>query len=180
MIYPEFTLSKMQRNDPIDPTSGYLLSLRLRTSYEFTPTTFNQEELTAKWLHPIGNNNFLILRGNLGTTDANDFNELPMTLRYFAGGVNSVRGYGDQSLGPGKYLKVASVEVQQRLRGEIYGSLYLDAGNATDNFNESLKKGRGAGLVWRSPIGPIALYVTQAYTEADKPLRVDLSIGTGL
>jgi translocation and assembly module TamA len=180
MMYPELTVSKSESNEVINPSNGYLIALKLRTAYLFTPTTFNQEELTGKWVHNLGNNALIMLRGNLGTTSAHPYDKLPMTLRYFAGGVNSVRGYSEQNMGPGKYLKVASVEVQQRLYQEFYGALYFDAGNATDNFHDSLKKGQGTGIVWHSPIGPIALYVTQAISSHDKPLRIDISIGTGL
>jgi len=180
LVYPSITFSQLTTNHLINPDKGHFIALEGRGSDILSPTAFLQETLSGKWIYALSKNNLIQLRGNLGATQVDDLDKLPLTLRYFAGGVNSVRGYEPQDIGPGKYLKVMSVEWQYRLYQNFYTALYNDEGTANDNFSEALDKGAGVGLVWHSPIGQVGFYVTKAYTKDDKPIRIDFSIGTSL
>ena len=100
----------------------------------------------------------ILLRTDLGYTVVHDFNDLPLSLRFFAGGTQSVRGYEYQSLGVpdgGRYLAVGSVEYQHLIIGNWSAAAFWDEGNAFDNFNQGLDRGVGVGIVYKTPIGQI-------------------------
>jgi translocation and assembly module TamA len=59
-----------------------------------------QIEALAKLIHPIARNTRVLLRANVGRTFSSNFRSLPPTLRFFAGGTETVRGFGYLELGP--------------------------------------------------------------------------------
>jgi len=127
-------------------------------------------------------------RLQLGQVFARDAVAVPYTLLFRAGGDDSVRGYGNQDLGPvdaqgdavgGRVLAVASLEAAHPLRRDdpaFQGAVFLDAGNATASwkgFTPAL--GYGVGLRWRSPVG--ALRLDLAYGQQVHRLRLHFSLG---
>ncbi|HXV14772.1 MAG TPA: BamA/TamA family outer membrane protein, partial [Candidatus Krumholzibacteria bacterium] len=100
------------------------------------------------------------------------FRELPPTIRFFAGGDNSVRGYDYQSLGPlddagyvigGRLLLTTSAEIQVPIKGKFGLAGFYDAGNAFAHAGEgTMEQGVGSGLRWQSPVGPIRLDLAYA------------------
>jgi translocation and assembly module TamA len=121
-----------------------------------------------------------------------DFHDLPPSIRFFAGGDRSVRGYDYQSLGPknlegqvigGKHLVVGSLEYEHKIPYLDKWSLatFYDVGNAFNNFAEPrLKHGAGLGLRWLSPVGLIRIDVATALSENNYPLRLHITIGPDL
>jgi translocation and assembly module TamA len=113
---------------------------------------------------------------------------VPDTILYRAGGDNSVRGYGYRTLGPtvngvvvgGRVLATGSFEVEHALTARLpalLGALFVDGGNAADRWNELRPVfGFGAGVHYRSPVGPLRLDV--AYGEDERRFRVHVSVGT--
>jgi translocation and assembly module TamA len=116
--------------------------------------------------------------------------ELPSTQLFLAGGDTSVRGYAFRSIGtelpsgeiaPGRYLAVGSLEWQRPIvvndkLTEWESTVFLDAGAVADKASElHAKVGVGAGVRWKSPVGP--LQIDLAYGVAVKELRLHLSVG---
>ena len=134
--------------------------------------------------------NRLLLRANAGATASRDFSLLPPSVRFFAGGDESVRGYDYESLGPkdaegnvigGTNLLVASVEFERHLKGNFYGAVFVDAGNAFDNTDFDPETGIGFGVKWRSPIGLVRLYLGYPVTaDDDRKVRFHLRLGADL
>lgn len=117
------------------------------------------------WIRGIGDNHrgILMLDGGANITD--DFLKLPPSLRFFAGGDNSIRGYSFESISPedqtgaltgGQYLATSTLEYQYRLYGDWWGALFFDYGDAFTDSPE-WKSGVGAGIRWASPVGPVSL-----------------------
>ena len=106
--------------------------------------------------------------------------EMPLSLRFYVGGQNSLRGFQYKSVGPGKYLKFASIQWQHRLTGNLYSALFYEGGTASNNINTHLQRSRGVGLIWMSPIGPIEADFAQALTKRGKPFTFLFSIGPAL
>jgi translocation and assembly module TamA len=138
---------------------------------------------------PLTQRSRLLLRGKLGVIQAAAFSDLPPSQRFFAGGDQSVRGYGYQELGPensagdvigGQYLTVASIEADYLLYGNFGVAAFFDAGNAGDSFLPSLKKGVGIGLRYRSPVGMIRLDFAHPLDDPDNDFRIHISIGSDL
>lgn len=152
-------------------------------------TTFLQAQVWARWIRALGTEGRLIARGTAGFTAKSDFDELPPSVRFFAGGDESVRGFDFESLGPtdpdgnvigGSHLLVASVEYEHRLRGNFYGAAFVDAGNAFDRFDVDPEVGAGLGIKWRSPVGAVRLYVGYPVSDDDASVRFHLRLGPDL
>jgi len=112
---------------------------------------------------------------------------VPESLKWRAGGDESVRGYSYRSLGPlvdgatgsGSVLLTASVELARPLMDSmpsLWGAVFIDAGNAADTLG-ALKPvyGSGIGVRWRSPVGPLRL--DWAYGSATRKGRIHISVG---
>ena len=101
----------------------------------------------------------------------------------------SVRGFDYNSLGPkdvdgnvigGTNLLVGSVEYERHLRGNFYGAIFVDAGNAFDDNDFDSEVGAGLGLKWLSPLGPIRFYLGYPLTDDDASVRFHLRLGADL
>ena len=110
-------------------------------------------------------------------------------MRFFAGGDQSIRGYDYHSLGPedadgnvigGSSLLTGSIEYEHRLFGNYYGAAFVDAGNAFDGTDLNAVVGAGVGIKWRSPIGPIRLYVAHPFSLDETGIKLHVSVGVDL
>ncbi len=116
--------------------------------------------------------------------------ELPSTQLFLTGGDTSVRGYAYRSVGreqadgtitAGRYLAVGSFEWQRPIvvNGSVTAwesTVFLDAGAVADTPSElRAKLGVGAGVRWRSPVGPLQMDV--AYGVATREFRLHLNVG---
>ena len=113
--------------------------------------------------------------------------DVPDTLRFRAGGDDSVRSCAYRSLGPssggtvdsGKVILTPSVELARPLSDSLpqfWGAVFVDAGQAADRFSDLRPVvGAGVGLRWRSPVGPLRL--DWAYGEAVRKSRLHFSVG---
>src|SRR5690606_2460729 len=131
----------------------------------------------------------IISRADAGFTEADELIELPSSVRFFAGGDNSVRGYAYESLGPtnddgdvvgGRHLLTGSIEYDHLFLPSWSAAIFIDGGNAFDTVDtfEALY-GYGVGIRWRSPIGPIRLDVAGPSDQRDA-FRIHVSMGPDL
>jgi len=191
LLIPGINWSRTWGRNFIYTLDGLRLDIGLRgaTKKLISDTDFFQLTSGIKAITPLGGSNRIILRGNLGSTWTDDFHQLPSSVRFFAGGSQSVRGYAYQSLGPvdasgkvvgGKYLMVGSVELEHRLNNKWGLAVFYDGGNAIDNIDEKLQRGAGFGLRWQSPVGPVRIDVANAVSRPDHPWRLHISIGPDL
>lgn len=181
-------------NDALYPTRGWLLSFSLQGAAEalLSSTSLIQGKLTGKYIMPLGDNSRIKMRGDLGTTWVDDFARLPKSLRYFAGGDNSVRGYGYESLGPqneqgqvigGKHLMTGSLEYDYRFKPKWAAAVFYDMGmalNTTANWGDQLFSGVGTGIRWFSPVGPIRADIAFPLDESPDTWRLHVTIGADL
>ena len=142
----------------------------------------------------------LLVRGEVGYTDAQVDNltitvknepvnlsvtQLPNFYRFKAGGSQSVRGYGFETLSNNdigsNHIITASVEAEYRVLENWSVAAFFDVGNAFNNWSEpNLHKGVGIGLRWYSIAGPIRFDFAQALDFEGKPWRFHFTIGTPL
>ncbi len=178
-LYPHINLTYNDSNDLINPTEGKLASLTLRGASQSigSTTNFLQAELKAKYLFSPTPYSHLIFKTDLGYTLINKLKALPLSMRFFAGGINTIRGYPDSSIGPGRYLYTASAEYQHQIKDNWWASVFYDEGTATNHYGDSLYKGAGIGIIYSSYIGPIKVYFAQAINKPRKPYSIEFSIG---
>lgn len=136
---------------------------------------------------PVGETWYFTGRLELGHVQARDAVVLPDTILFRAGGDESVRGYAYRTLGPvrngvvssGRSVATISVEMARPLLRDlpsVWGAVFVDGGQAADRWSD-LKPvwGYGAGVRWRSPVGPLRVDV--AWGEAVRKARLHVSVG---
>jgi translocation and assembly module TamA len=167
---------------------GASKSLGSSASY-FLPT------LNAKWVQEILPKTRILVRAQAGQNFTSDFPDLPPSARFVAGGVESVRGYAFQSLGPmlprpdgelvlvgGKSLITGSFETDVIFPtgklGQLGFAVFVDTGNALRSFSDiQLEIGVGAGLRWVSPVGVVRLDGAFGISQPGPPFRIHFSMG---
>ncbi|WP_417912166.1 autotransporter assembly complex protein TamA [Candidatus Electronema sp. TJ] len=131
----------------------------------------------------------LIGRGSFGATMMDSINELPPSLRFYAGGDQSVRGYAYKSLGPqdnsgrvvgGQYLTEGSIELERKLSGIWSAAVFYDIGNAYDNIDADLQQGIGIGARMTLPFGQIRLDLADPVSEGGFSIRLHITLGADL
>lgn len=191
LVLPAIAFDHKSGDRDLYPSVGRRFGAQLRGSHTGigSSTSFLQVIGRIRWIQSFGEHSRLISRASVGWTQNSDFEELPPSVRFFAGGDESVRGYGYESLGPtddegqvvgGDRLLVASLEFERRLRGSFYGAAFVDAGNAFDGNDFDPAVGVGLGIKWRSPIGGIRLYLAHPLNQSDQDIRVHISLGPEL
>ena len=158
--------------------------------------TFAQAHARASWFKGLGPNDRLIVRGELGHTFTNALNDLPPSLRFYAGGDRSIRGYNWREVGPveendegdvvfalgAKNVVTASIEYERYFSGPWGAAVFVDTGDAFNGGDDpmSLRTGVGAGVRWKSPVGPIRVDIARGLDDPDSPFTLHLNIGTDL
>lgn len=181
--------ARTRADDPIYPTRGWRLFGQVSGAEEnlFSDITFAQLYSSAKLIHSIGPGRVL-LRAEAATTLADEVLELPLSVRFFTGGDQSVRGYQFGALGAtnadgdvvgGKHLLVGSVEYDIPVMGGWHAAVFYDTGNSFADFDDmNLRDSAGIGIRWRSPIGPIRLDVARGFD--DGGFRLHITMGPDL
>ena len=152
---------------------------------------FIQADATLRWYVPLGDSDRLILRGQAGTTWTSDLVAMPPSLRYFAGGDRSIRGYAWREVGPrtpppdkyalgAKHVVVGSAEYEHYFGGGPWGAAaFVDTGSAFDDTID-LHTGVGVGLRWKSPVGPVRIDIAHGLNKPDSQFQLYLNIGADL
>ena len=183
-------IEKVSADSLIFPTDGWRFRLNFNAAAEVLLSDQNVFQLSAhaRRVMPLGKGR-LLARANFGASFVNDFERLPKSLRFFAGGGNSVRGFDFESLGEenasgrnrgGKQLIDASLEYQHPITESWSAALFADAGNAFDDFDDlDLQVGVGFGARWKSPVGPVRIDIGFPTDDFSEP-RLYLSVGSDL
>ncbi|HXV19380.1 MAG TPA: BamA/TamA family outer membrane protein, partial [Desulfuromonadales bacterium] len=177
-------------DDPLRPRRGYLYRLEVRGAHQAlgSDTGLLQALGSANTLQPLPWGFAAFARVQAGATWQNEpLREIPPSLRFFAGGDQSVRGYGYQTLGPrdsndevvgGKNLLVGSVELERALSENWGVAVFYDAGNAFDSFSDyEIFQGAGLGVRRYTPVGPVKVDLARQLGVLDPSYRVHVSIG---
>jgi translocation and assembly module TamA len=190
LLIPGLRFSHHAYDDLIRPTQGWHYSLETRGSYRsiISDATFIQFIADSGVIIPLPWRLSLKNRVKGATTIINDrFSDVPSSLRFFAGGDNSVRGYAYKSLGPkdasgvvtgGKHLLLGSIELQRALFSNWAVSLFYDAGSAFDDSTDfKLYQGAGIGVHYTTPIGALNLSLARQLSVSNPQLRIHFTIG---
>ncbi|MCB1567202.1 MAG: outer membrane protein assembly factor [Xanthomonadales bacterium] len=190
LIYPELSAQRVVSDDPMYPSRGFSLRGEFKIGAQAlgSDVSFAQVLVEAKLIRSFGERNRMLLRGQLGRTVTNSFSRLPPSLRFFAGGDRSIRGYGYQEVGPrvgelpigGKNLLVGSAEFERMFTATWGAAAFVDAGNAFNEINGGAAMGAGLGLRWRSPVGMVRVDLAHGFDEAASRFQIHLNIGPDL
>jgi len=190
-----------QRDYPLNPTRGYNLNFdyKLASRAIMSDADFYSIGGRFSYLHPLP-----ILGDRFGFAVASHLasawtygptEEIPISQRFYLGGRNTVRGYGENLLGPrgsegsvlgGDVLFANNCELRYLVADNTSLHTFFDAGNIyLRNFDSgvdlgNLRYGTGVGVRYLSPIGPIGFDVAHPIPErsGERTLRLYFSIGT--
>lgn len=169
----------------LDPHDGLVLQGQVGGGAKAALSDRNFVRLHGRYQQfiPLGRQDTLTLRGEVGYTVADSRQGIPQDYLFRTGGTGSVRGYAYQSLGiregnavvGGRYLAIASAEVTHWLNDSWGIAAFVDAGDAVDSLeNLKMAVGYGLGARWRSPAGPIGADL--AYGERTGSVQLHFSL----
>jgi translocation and assembly module TamA len=191
LLTPGIGWFKVDADNSLRPRRGYRLDLKLRGASDTlgSDATFAQAEASAKWITSFANNTRFLTRVRLGFTWHDEFEVLPPSVRFFAGGDNSIRGFEFESLGPvdedgavigGDRLAVASIEYEIPFSASWSSAMFVDSGNAFTGTDFEARTGAGFGVRWQSPLGPIRFDIAWPVNDVEKDPRLHVSLGADL
>ena len=189
---PGVSWSRVRTNHPIWIERGRFNELTFRQSIPIFgfDTKATQLEFRNRWVSQAEHRGRWITKLDLGATFIDELADLPLSQRFYAGGDESVRGYGTKALTPrdadgdrvgGKYLLIIGLEREYHWKGKWHYAWFIDSGNAMDEWDHSLAHGVGLGIRRQSPIGPIRIDIANGLNEDDLGgWRIHLSLGPEL
>ena len=191
-VFPQLRADYINVDNRMAPRSGFGAGLTLRGG-NGNATGFVQLHANAQWFHGFDADSRLIVRGEAGRTFTGDLLNLPPSLRYFAGGDRSVRGYGWREIGPrirnsqgdlyavgASNVVTTSIEYERYLNGPWGAAVFVDSGSAFDGRRADPHTGVGIGLRWRSPVGPVRIDIARGLNRPESPFTLHLNIGADL
>ena len=192
LLLPGLGYSKLQADSPLDPSRGYRIQFDVTGSHRavISDVDILHANVLVKGLYTLADNHRFLSRFQFGGVATNRFSDVPPSLRFFAGGDQTVRGYGYETLSPrnsedvaigGRYLMVGSVEYQYEFTENWRVAAFVDEGNAMDDLSDPLATGVGLGIRWISPVGPLRLDVAKGLDpEFGGEWRIHFSMGPEL
>ncbi|HKM14944.1 MAG TPA: autotransporter assembly complex family protein [Marinospirillum sp.] len=193
LTLPGISYGRLKTNQRIDPSQGYRLQLEVNAGRKELLADINLLQVTAfaRGLYTVFDSHRLLARMQLGFLSTEDFSRTPVSMRFFAGGDQSVRGYPYQELAPksesgrplgGHYLLASSVEYQYSLTPTWRLATFVDAGDATSKRYElkAPKIGLGIGVRWISPVGALRLDIAKGLDELQGGWQLHFSMGPEL
>ena len=191
LIIPSIGWAYTRSDNRLYPTDGEHVELIFQgaSSNLGSNADFWQVLLKSIAIRPISKQGRVIVRGNLGYTDAKritalnkTFYHLPELLLFKTGGDHSVRGYKFESLdgtGLGSiHQLVGSVEYEHKIFKQWALAGFYDVGNVFGQFSEmDLQHGAGLGVRWYSPVGIVRLDVASALSKDSHSVRLHFTIG---
>ncbi len=186
-----YAWNRRRLDSTVDPRAGYSISTQVSGAARGLGSDRSFARLYARlmrfWPMPrqsaLGDG-LLIGMVEAGYVLAASRRDIPSENLFRTGGAQSIRGYDYLSLGVpeagaivgGRVLALASLEYQHPIAPKWYGAAFVDVGNAADRWVDfRAVRGYGAGLRWRSPVGPVSLDL--AYGQAVQRWRLHLAVG---
>lgn len=195
-LYPSILAEYIKVDDRIQPREGYGGTATLRGGLQGagSDANFLQLHTRANWFQGLGARSRLIVRGEVGATFTDALVDIPPTLRFYAGGDRSVRGYEWREIGPridaipgrkayalgAKNVITANVEYEHYFNDSWGIAAFVDGGSAFDDQIDGWRKGVGLGLRWKSPIGPLRVDIGHGLDDPDSSFTLHFNLGADL
>ncbi|MCE5232133.1 MAG: outer membrane protein assembly factor BamA [Mizugakiibacter sp.] len=181
------------RNKYFSPTRGGIYSLSTEIALPGSTVQYYKATALAAHYFPLPKDFVWMLSGQLGYGDTYGRDgklAFPFWQNFYAGGVNDVRGFRDNTLGPrvlvpsyfeaqpvgGAFKVLATSELYLPLpflknTDTARVSWFVDVGNVYASYNafssSELRASTGLSLQWQAPVGPIRINL--AWPLRDKP-----------
>lgn len=186
------------RNRSVFPSEGQRHRVSLQAQAPGSDLQYNKVSYDGAVYTPVTDNVTFAVKGKVGSSiSSGDLDEAPFFDKYYAGGIGSVRGYEQSTLGArdekddpigGDLMVTGTAEVQfpapfaEDVKG-LKMSAFVDGGNvfkdSGDFKADDLRYSAGVGATWLSPIGPFEISYAKPLNaeDSDKEQKVQFSIG---
>lgn len=201
LLMPGYAVSYTDSDNQLDISEGqyYLVSVQAGHDSVVSDISLFKANARTKWITTFQGVHRFMIRSEIGAIMTNDFDQVPASIRYFAGGDQSVRGFAYETLSPrvlvaaesadeedtynltgGKYLATASVEYAYPVSTNWRAAVFADIGTATNDFSESPATGIGIGAHWLTMIGPVRFYIARGNSDFESTWRFHFTLGPEL
>jgi translocation and assembly module TamA len=115
LLVPELDIASVPKGYLGEPLFERPLFIEIKGSHSSlgSDSNFLQVHVQAVRVFPIARKWHLLVRGEAGATAVQEFSQLPTVFRFFAGGDNSVRGFGYDDLSPTQATGVCNTDPKQ-------------------------------------------------------------------
>jgi outer membrane protein insertion porin family len=154
-----YSISYDTRDFWLNPSKGWFNTVSLKqgwTSYQTYDSSYTKYGLDLNRYFPLAKNH--VLAGHVGFGIG--VGSVPLGELYWAGGPNTVRGYGLYDIHKGTRKLIANLEYRLTFNEVFQGVFFFDWGNAWDSgapVPADFLTGWGPGLRINTPLGPIRL-----------------------
>lgn len=180
------------------PTEGVRHSIALEVGLPGSDLEYYKLRYRGSSYFPVSENVTFAVKGGIQTGDGfGGTSELPFFERFYAGGISTVRGFENNSLGPrdsnddpmgGSFAIDARAELQFPVpfAGDVKGlrmSAFVDAGNVYSDIDafeaDDIRYSAGLAATWMSPLGPFTLSYAKPLNsqDGDEEQEIQFSIG---
>ena len=202
-LIPGITWSRTTRSgSPLDPREGFRQTYNVEAAHlkAGSDNTFFRVHGRWNYITTLKANHRLVTRAEYGAIYVDRNVDLAPSLRFYAGGDQSIRGFAYQSIGStipsssdpengdpivvgSTRLIVASIEYQYYLNKKWRVALFSDGGSAANKGEFEPVYSFGSGLHYISPVGAIKLdaaYGINEYDNKDNSWRLHINLGAEL
>lgn len=178
------------RDNILFPNRGVLQKLTAEVAIPGLDLQYYKLNYQHAWYKELGNSFTLMLNGELGYADSYGGKKYPFFKNYYLGGVNSLRGFQNGSLGPRDVDPTTGEEFSvggtKRVLGNVELfmpvplikdskqfrlSAFLDGGGVygeSESINaDALRFSAGVGVTWVSPFGPLKLILAKPLNDKE-------------
>lgn len=191
---PGVRLTRRETSGGFDPSLGYNFSIEAFGAHTiWSEQSFMQMNASYTGMFSPTDHTRFLFRVTQGVNFGPNSNVLPPSMRYFAGGDNSVRGFGYKAVAPkqsdgsglkgGRFMTTGSVEFQFPIGiANSRAAVFLDAGLVTDDYGvkpeDDLILGPGVGYRFMSPYGAVRVDFAVGFQhEEDRNYRIHFAFG---
>ncbi len=191
LLMPFFQGSYALADDIVKTTNGLRASVFITGSSDdiISDATFIKTRADGKFIFSPFDKWRIIGRGSLGGILVDSIEDIPPSLRFYAGGANSVRGYRYKTLGPedesgtvigGTFLLTGSLEAERAITDLWRASVFYDVGNAMDDLKVDLAHGIGLGVGVALPFGQVRVELAYPLSDEGSSQFFYLTVGADL
>lgn len=186
MTIPGISWAKKQKRGGTLPTWGEERLVAIEGASQKLASSSNMFRVQWKnaWLRSY-ERHYLYSRIDLGAIISPDITDIPYSLRFYAGGDQSIRGFDYQTISPteddvktgGRYMVTGAMEYQYQFAEKWRAALFVDAGTATNDFSEEVSVGAGFGVRYLTPIGPVRFDLAWPLNSDRSSPRISIVLG---
>ncbi|MGO3914675.1 MAG: autotransporter assembly complex protein TamA [Pseudoalteromonas sp.] len=188
MLMPGISYARKKSKGGTTPFWGeqWLISAEFGLDDVLSSTNLVRVQMQHAWLRTYLDRHLVFLKANVGAMVVDDIENVPYSLRFYAGGDQSVRGFAYQSISPenddgdligGKYLLTSTIEYNYQFAQNWRAALFVDGGTATNDFSDDFEVGAGFGFRYLTPVGPVRIDHAWGLTKESKSTRLSITIG---